>query len=140
MKRFGRIVFKNAAANLLRGAVTAAVALALPHFLTRALSPERFGAWSLMVQIAACASYLDFGIQTAVARHVAQLTEGGNGTRLNRLFNTALALLAAAAGLALTVTGIVLWKLPLLFHGIPPDLLGEFRIAAALLAASTCSL
>ena len=93
MKRFWFTVFKNAAANVMRGAVTAAVALALPHFLTRALSPDRFGAWSLMLQIAACASYLDFGLQTAVARHVAQSMEGGAGIRMNQLVNTALQVL-----------------------------------------------
>lgn len=139
MKRFWFTVFKNAAANVMRGAVTAAVALALPHFLTRALSPDRFGAWSLMLQIAACASYLDFGLQTAVARHVAQSMEGGAGIRMNQLVNTALAMLTAAGVLGLTVIGMLLWQMPAFFHGIPAALSHEFRVAALLLAVSACA-
>jgi O-antigen/teichoic acid export membrane protein len=139
MKRFGLTVFKNAAANVMRGAVTAAVALALPHFLTRALSPDRFGAWSLMLQIAACSSYLDFGLQTAVARHVAQLMERGESIRINQLANTAVAMLAAAGALAMVAISVLLWQLPVFFHGIPAGLFHEFRLAASLLAASTCA-
>ena len=139
MKRLGKIVLKNVAANVLRGTATAAVALALPHFLTRALSPDRFGAWSLMLQVAACASYLDFGLQTAVARHVAQLIEGGEERRIGQLASTALAMLTAAGGLALTAIGILLWQLPVFFRGIPASLFLEFRLAASLLAASSCA-
>ncbi|MFZ1084100.1 MAG: hypothetical protein WAN35_03945 [Terracidiphilus sp.] len=139
MKSFGLIVIKNAAANVLRGTATAAVALALPHFLTRALSPERFGAWSLMLQIAACASYLDLGLQTAVARHVAQLVERGDNRRINQLASTALTMLTAAGGLALAAIGILLWQLPVFFHEIPSALSREFRLAALLLAVSNCA-
>jgi O-antigen/teichoic acid export membrane protein len=139
MKSFGLIVIKNAAANVMRGGATAVVALALPHFLTRALSPDRFGAWSLMLQVAACASYLDLGLQTAVARHVAQLMESGDERRINQLASTALTMLTAAGGLALAAIGILLWKLPVFFHGIPPPLFHEFRLAALLLATSTCA-
>lgn len=138
MKRVGLTVFKNAAANVMRGAVTAVVALALPHFLSRALSPDRFGAWSLMLQIAACSSYLDFGLQTAVARHVAQFMEGNESVRVNQLVNTAVAMLAAAGVLALVAIGVLLWQLPVFFHGIPSALYYEFRLAASLLAVSTC--
>lgn len=139
MKRFGQIILKNAAANVMRGAATAVVALALPHFLTRALSPDAYSAWSLMIQIAAIASYLDFGLQSAVARHVAQLAECGEDARLNSLMNTAVAMLAGAAGLALFAMIVLLWQVPFLMHGIPPALVHEFRIAAALLSLATCA-
>jgi O-antigen/teichoic acid export membrane protein len=139
MKRFGLIVIKNAAANVVRGGATAAVALTLPHFLTRSLSPDRFGAWSLMLQISACASYLDFGLQTAVARHLVQMMEGGEDAQINEMASTALAMLAAAGALAFAAIGAVLWRLPVFFHGIPPALLHEFRLAALLLAVSTCA-
>jgi O-antigen/teichoic acid export membrane protein len=139
MKSFGIVVIKNAAANVLRGMATAAVAIALPHFLTRVLSPERFGAWSLMLQITACANYLDLGLQTAVARHVAQLMERGDNHRINQLASTALTMLTAAGGLALAVIGILLWRSAAIFHGIPSALFHEFRLAALLLAMSTCA-
>ncbi len=138
MKSFELIIIKNAAVNVVRGGATAAVALALPHFLTRALSPGRFSAWSLMLQIAAFSSYLDFGLQTAIARHVAQLMEGGENLRINKLVSTAMAMLAAAAGLAVAAIGVLLWQLPAFFHGIPPALSHEFRLATLLLTVCAC--
>lgn len=139
MKNLEITVFKNATANVLRGIATAMVALALPHYLVRALSQDRFSAWSLMLQITACASYLDFGLQTAVARYVAQLMEVSDYRRVTRLVNTSIGMLAGAGGLALGLIGIVLWQLPILFHGIPATLFYEFRLAALLLAVSTCA-
>jgi O-antigen/teichoic acid export membrane protein len=123
----------------MRGAATAAVVLALPHFLTRALSPDRFGAWSLMLQITAGTSYLDFGLQTAVARHVARLIERDELFRVNELVNTALAMLTASGVLALSGIGALLWQLPFFFHGIPTTLLPEFRLAASMLAICVCA-
>ena len=77
MMRVRATVIKNALANVMRGGATAVVSLVLPHFLVRSLDRDRFAAWSLMLQIAAYASYLDFGLQTAVARYVAHFTELG---------------------------------------------------------------
>jgi hypothetical protein len=53
MKRLRLTVLKKSTANVMPGAATAIVDLAPPYFLTRALSADRFGAWSLMLQIAA---------------------------------------------------------------------------------------
>ena len=61
MKPLRLTVVKNAVANLVRGGATAAVAIALPRFLTRSLDPERYAAWSLILQIAAYSSFLDLG-------------------------------------------------------------------------------
>jgi O-antigen/teichoic acid export membrane protein len=139
MKRFGFTVVKNATANVIRGGATAVVALALPHFLTRALNTDRFAAWSLMLQIAAYASYLDFGLQTAVARFLAQAMELGQEERRDHLVSTALIMLSVAGAVALGIIALVLWQLPHLFHGVPPALLSEFRSAAFLLAVASCA-
>lgn len=138
MKRFGFTVLKNATANVIRGGATAAVALVLPHFLTQALDADRFAAWSLMLQIAAYASYLDFGLQTAVARFLAQAIELEQHDRRNGLISTAFLMLSAAGAIALTIISVILWQSSHLFHGIPSALLPEFRSAAFLLAAASC--
>ena len=124
----------------MRGCATAVVALALPHFLTRTLDHDRFAAWSLMLQVAAYASYLDFGLQTAVARYVARYMERGEEEQSNWLASTALALLSLAALVGLVVMALVLWQTPHLFRGVPQPLLGEFRWAAAVLGCSTAIL
>jgi O-antigen/teichoic acid export membrane protein len=133
-------VVKNAAANLIRGGATAAVAIALPHFLTRTLVPERFAAWSLILQIAAYASFLDFGLQTAVARFVAQAIELKQEARQRQLVSTALGLLSVAALFAFTVISVVIWQIPHLFLGVSSGLLSELRWAATLLSVSACLL
>ncbi|MDE3104759.1 MAG: hypothetical protein KGK08_06255 [Acidobacteriota bacterium] len=136
MKRFGFTFLKNAAANLVRGGATAVVALALPHFLTHALAKDRFAAWSLMLQIAAYANYLDFGIQTAVARYLAQAMERDDRELRDTLISTAFALLACGGLIAMLAIGAVIWQLPQLFHGIPGSLVPEVRLGALLLAVS----
>jgi O-antigen/teichoic acid export membrane protein len=136
MKRIGTIVAKNAFANLVRGGATAIVALALPHFLTRSLGHDRFAAWSLLLQMSAYTTYLDFGVQTAVARFLAGYMERGDEQHRDRLVSTALALLSLAAVLAVIAMVVVLWQLPNLFQGIPPELMSEFRLAAGIIGAS----
>lgn len=138
MKNIRLTVAKNAIANLIRGGATAAVALALPHFLTRSLSPERFAAWSLILQIAAYASFLDFGLQTAVARFVAQAVELEQKERQKQIVSTALVLFSMAASIAFVLIFIVIWQIPHLFHGISNGMLPELRLATALLTISAC--
>ena len=138
MKNIRLTVVKNAAANLIRGGATAAVAIALPHFLTSSLVPERFAAWSLILQITAYASFLDFGLQIAVARFVAQAIELEQEERQAHLVSTALILLSVAALIAFTLISIIIWQLPHLFHGVSSGLLPELRRAAILLSVSAC--
>lgn len=136
MKRIGTIVAKNALANLMRGGATAIVALALPHVLTRSLDHDRFAAWSLLLQMSAYTTFLDFGVQTAVARFLAGYMERGDEQHRDRLVSTALALLSLAAVVAIVVIIAVLWQLPHLFQGIPSELVPEFRLAAGIIGAS----
>lgn len=137
MKRLYTTVLKNAVANLVRGTAAAAVAIILPHFLTRTLNHERFAGWCFLLQIAAYASYLDFGVQTAVARYLARYTELGEVDRRNALVSTALGVLTLAAVVGLMALGAVLWFLPVLFRSIPAGLLPEIRIAGAILGGAT---
>ncbi len=137
-KRVEGIILKNAAANIVRGGATAAAAVLLPHFLTKALDPTRFAAWSLALQIAAYASYLDFGLQTAVARFVSQATEMQEWERRDQLIGTALSLLTGAAGLAILVLGVVILNIPQIFHGVPGDLVSELKISTGIVAVCSC--
>ena len=124
----------------MRGGASAVVALALPHYLTRALDHDRFAAWALMLQIAAFAGYLDFGLQTAVARYLAQAMERGDDEQRDSLVSTAFAMLAGGGALALLVIGAVAWQLPRIFHGAPPQMIGELRGGVLVLAASAALL
>ena len=140
MKGFRFTTTKNAIANLVRGCATAAVAITLPRFLTRLLDVEHFAAWSLILQISAYASYLDFGLQTAIARFIAHAVELEQKERQAKLVSTALSLLSFAALIAFAVISVVIWQFPRLFDGIPNGLLPEFRHAALLLSLVACLL
>lgn len=140
MKKLGITVVKNALANIVRGGATAVVAIALPHFLTRALDKDRFAAWALMLQIAAYASYLDFGLQTAVARYLAQAIELGDTERRDQLVSTAFGLLTGAGAVAFAVIGIIAWQLHHIFAHVPNVIVGDMRNGILVLAASAALL
>jgi O-antigen/teichoic acid export membrane protein len=130
------VVLKNAAANVVRGGASFIVALALPHFLTHSLSVDRYSAWVLMLQIAAYANFLDFGLQTAVARYVAQAVERSDERYLNEVVSTAFFMMLAAALVALTVAAVVVAQIPHLFHKAPLNLIGELRGGAMTLSTA----
>lgn len=129
-------VAKNAIANLVRGGASAVVAVVLPHFLTRWLGTDRFAAWALMLQLAAYANYLDFGVQTAVARYLAGALEKRDHERCDRLLSNAVAMLTVAGVIALCGLGIVAWQLPHLFRSVPTGLAGEMEFGVLILGLS----
>lgn len=123
------IVLKNAVANVVRGSAAALVALIVPPFLVRALPYEVFSVWSLVLQLSMYTAFLDFGIQTAVARFVAYTTESGDVIHRNRIVSTSFALLTGAAISGILLVVVLSWQLPHLFSELPVDLINEARIA-----------
>jgi O-antigen/teichoic acid export membrane protein len=136
VRRLGFTVVKNALANIVRGGASGVVAVALPHFLTQALDHDRFAAWALMLQIAAFAAYLDFGVQFAVARYLAQAIELNDDRQRDRLISTAFAMLTVAGAIALLVIGTIVLFLPSIFHGIPSALVCDLRLGLMFMAVS----
>jgi O-antigen/teichoic acid export membrane protein len=130
------VLVKNAAANVLRGGAAALVALLLPPFLTRLMTPEAFGAWSLVLQLSAFAGYLDFGIQTAIGRFVAHTGETGDAAHRNRIINTSLTALTSAGALGVAGCAGLALLLPRIFHQIPPGFLHDSRWALVLVGGS----
>lgn len=130
------VVVKNAVANVGRGSAAALVAVILPPFLTRLMTPDSFGAWSLVLQLSAFVGYLDFGIQTAIGRFVAHASERGDSEHRDRILSTSLAALTVS-GVVGVGGGIALAILaPRIFHQVPPMLLYDLRIALVLVAGS----
>ena len=129
-------IVKNAIANVVRGGASAAVALILPHFLTHSLGPDRFAGWALMLQLAAYANYLEFGVQTAVARYLAGALEVGDRERCRRLLTNALALLTLAGAVAVCLLRVLVWQMPRLFHSIPLGLSTEIGFGVMILGVS----
>jgi len=130
------VLVKNAFSNLARGSAAALVAITLPSFLTRLMSPEAYGAWSLVLQLSTFVGYLDFGIQTAVGRFVAHAGEQGDADHRDRIVVTSMAVLTAAAAVAIAGSGLLALLLPRVFHQVPRFLLSDCRMALLLVAGS----
>jgi O-antigen/teichoic acid export membrane protein len=130
------VLAKNALANVVRGSSAAVVAILLPPFLTRLMSPDAYGAWSLVLQISAYLGYLDFGIQTAVGRFVAHANETNDTEHRDRIVSTSLVGLSAAGLLGLAGITVISVLMPHIFPRLPLDLVADARIALALVASS----
>ena len=127
---------KNAVANIARGGAASIVALLVPPFLTRSMSPEAFGAWSLVLQMGAYVGYFDFGIQTALARFVAHSTERGDLEYRNRIASSAFAILTVGGGIAFLGIVVLTVLLPDLFHQLHGSLLRDVRVALLLVGGT----
>jgi len=130
------VLVKNAFANVARGSAAALVAIILPSFLTRLMSPEAFGAWSLVLQLSTFVGYLDFGIQTAVGRFVAHAGERADVAHRDRIVVTSMAVLTAAAVVAIAASGFLALLLPRVFHQVPRLLVADSRMALLLVGGS----
>lgn len=119
----------NALWNAVNGSSGAIVAILVPPFLTRQLSPEAYGAWALALQIGAYVNLFGFGLQVAVARYVAQFEAAGRLDERDGIVATAFWFLAVAClfgWLALCAVGLTIDRL---VPDLSPALLGETRAA-----------
>lgn len=130
------ILLKNGAANVVRGGAAALVAIVLPPFLTRLMTVQSFGAWSLVLQLSAYVGYLDFGIQTAVGRFVAHANEKGDTEYRDRILSTSIAALSGAAILSIGGSIGMAALLPHIFRQMPEALIRDARVALLLVAGS----
>lgn len=135
-RALGPLIARNAGINLLRLAGTGVVALFLPPFLVRELPKPVYGAWALLLQLTLYVSYLDFGIQTAIARFVAHADELNDKDETGRILSTAFVMLLVAAALGWILIGMLAWQLPRLFHQMPSELYRSGQIALVLMGCS----
>jgi O-antigen/teichoic acid export membrane protein len=133
---FARTVSKNVAISLARVAVNSLVALVLPAYLTHHLPVTTYGAWVLVLQLSAYVSFLDFGVQTGVAKFVAEFDAKGDRAEAGRHASAGLAMMSIAALLGFALTLALAWQVPRLFHDMPPSLYRDVRISVVLIGSS----
>ncbi|HWZ52271.1 MAG TPA: polysaccharide biosynthesis C-terminal domain-containing protein [Granulicella sp.] len=127
---------RNSAANVLRLGLTSLVAILLPAYLTHHLPVATYGAWVLILQLGAYVSYLDFGVQTAVAKYIAEYEAKGDYDGCSRCASVGLAIMLAAAALGVVLTLLLAWRAPHLFRAMPPNLLADARISILFVGVS----
>jgi O-antigen/teichoic acid export membrane protein len=134
-----RKVLQGSASNLVRVLLSMLVSLVLPPFLVHRMAPAEYSAWVLILQLSAYVNLLDFGLQTAIGKFVAEYDAKGDREASHHLISTAFTILAIAAGVACAALGVMVWSVPQLFHQMPAALVPQVRIALLAVGLSTCA-
>jgi O-antigen/teichoic acid export membrane protein len=125
-------ILSNAIWNVVNGSSSAMVAIVVPPFLTRLLTPEAYGAWAVALQIGTYVGLFGFGLQMAVGRYVAYAEARGDMAQRDGIVSTAfwfLVLTSAVGWLAICGIGLSIERL--LPH-LSVALAGETRAAVIL--------
>ncbi len=90
-------IIVNGIWNVVNGSSGAVVAVLVPPFLTRMLTPEAYGAWAVALQIGTYVSLFGFGLQMAVGRYVAYAEARRDFAQRDGIVSTAFWFLTAAS-------------------------------------------
>jgi O-antigen/teichoic acid export membrane protein len=93
LRTSARSVASNSIANVIRLAVTSLVAILLPAYLTHRLPVKTYAAWVLILQLSAYVGYLDFGVQTAVSKYIAEYEAKRDTAGCNRCASVGLVIM-----------------------------------------------
>jgi O-antigen/teichoic acid export membrane protein len=127
---------KNSAANIVRMGATSIIAILLPAYLTHHLPVQTYGAWVLILQLGAYVGYLDFGVQTAVAKYIAEYEAKGDYDGCGRCASVGLVIMLAASVLGVFLTTGLAWLVPVLFRNMPAALYQDVRLSILLVGIS----
>ena len=125
---FKRKVVQGSVSNLVRVLLSMLVSLVLPPFLVHHMSAAEYGAWVLILQMSAYVNLLDFGLQTAIGKYVAEYDASGDREASHNLVSTSFTLLALAAAIACVAIAVMVFSVPHLFDEMPAALVPEVRI------------
>ena len=124
-----RKVLQGSASNMVRVVLSMLVSLVLPPFLVHHMPTVEYSAWVLILQLSAYVALLDFGLQTAIGKFVAEYDANDDRESSRRLVSTSFTILAAASAIACLAVCAMAYSVPHLFHQMPPALVPEVRIA-----------
>jgi O-antigen/teichoic acid export membrane protein len=133
-QRFAR----NAGVSVARICVNSLIALVLPAYLTQHLPLKTYAAWVLIIQVSSFISLMDFGVQAAVAKFVAEHEAKGDHLGSSRCASTGAVILAAAGLFGIAVIAGLAYFVPTLFHDMPASLYRDVRISIVLVGSSLC--
>ncbi len=135
-----RVYSRNVIISAARIGVFACAGVLLPAFLTHRMPTSVFGAWTLILQIAGYVGYLEFGIQIAVAKYVAEFIAAGDADSCHRHASAGVAITGATAALGITLSVLFSLLVPRLFPEIPPALAKDVSHGVLLVGSSAALL
>jgi O-antigen/teichoic acid export membrane protein len=115
---------------------TSLIAIVLPAYLTHRLPVEVYGAWVLILQLGAYVGYLDFGVQTAVSKYIAEYEAKGDIEGCSRCASVGLAIMVAASIAGVLLTLGLAAAVPELFRNMPADMYRDVRISIVFVGIS----
>jgi O-antigen/teichoic acid export membrane protein len=127
---------KNSASNVARIGMTSLIAIFLPAYLTHHLPVQTYGAWVLILQLGAYVGYLDFGVQTAVAKYIAEYEAKGDYDGCGRCASVGLVIMLAASILGVVLTLGLAWWVPEIFRNMPVGLYRDVRLSVLFVGIS----
>jgi O-antigen/teichoic acid export membrane protein len=128
----------NAILSIGRLLLSTAVGFVLPSFLVHHLPVTTYAAWVLILQMSAYVGYLDFGIQTGIAKYVAEFDARGDADGAGRRASAGMAMLLLVSVLGCALTLALAWQVPRIFHDMPPGLYHDVRLGLLWVGISTC--
>src|ERR1700733_3114726 len=131
-QRFAR----NAGVSAARICVNSLISILLPAYLSKHLPLKTYAAWILVMQISAYVTVMDFGVQSAIAKFIAEYEAKGDHVGSGRCASTGVVIMAAAGVLAIAATACLACYVPQLFHEMPSDLYPGVRISIILIGSS----
>ena len=131
-----RKLLRGSASNILRLALSVLVGLVLPPILVDHLSQAEYSAWILILQLSTYVNLLDLGLQTVVAKLVAQHHATGDHASSRSILSNAFSLLTMGALLGTCAVLIMAWQVPHLFHQMPAALLPQVRLSFIVIGVS----
>ncbi len=135
-----RAYSRNVLISAGRIGVFACAGVLLPAFLTHHMPTSVFGAWTLILQISAYVGYLEFGIQIAVAKYVAQFIAADDTESCHHHATAGVAITVASASLGLILSVVFSLLTPRLFPEIPSALAGDVSRGVLLVGSSSALL
>ena len=135
-----RKVLQGSASNLVRVLLSMLVSLVLPPFLVHRMAPTEYSAWVLILQLSAYVNVLDFGLQTAIGKYVAEYDASGDREASHHLVSTSFTILTVSrSALVCAAIGVMVWSVPQLFHQMPATLVPQVRISLLAIGLSTAA-
>ena len=132
-----RRILQGSASNTARFVLSMMVALVLPPLLVHRMEQAEYGAWVLILQCSAYINLLDCGLQTAIAKFVAEYDAIDDRAASSRILSSSVAILCISALLGTLVIILIAWRVPQLFHQMPAFLIGDVRMGILAIGLST---
>jgi O-antigen/teichoic acid export membrane protein len=135
-RSFHTLVLRNGVANTIRLTIFAVIGFVLPAILVRQLPQQSYNAWLLILQLGAYISFLDFGLQTAVSKYIAEFDARCDADNCSRILSNSVFLLIALAMLGFLGIGAIALSVKQLFPQLPAELISDVRWGLFLIGAS----